>query len=50
MRGPAPTYRPSFPPEFLAQAKKMVHQQTVCYQLRQRATLISMVSFTSLLH
>jgi hypothetical protein len=40
MRGPAPTYRPTFPAEFLAQAKKIVRQRTVRYQLRQRATLV----------
>ena len=40
MRGPAPTYRPTFPSEFLAQAQKIVRQRTVRYQLRQRATLV----------
>jgi hypothetical protein len=40
MRGPAPTYRPTFASEFLAQAQKIVHQRTVRYQLRQRATLV----------
>jgi hypothetical protein len=39
-RGPAPTYRPTFPAEFLAQAPKIVHQRTGRYQLRQRATLV----------
>jgi hypothetical protein len=40
MRGPAPTYRPAFPPEFVEQANKIVHQRTVRYQLRQRARLV----------
>jgi hypothetical protein len=39
-RGPAPTSRPTFPAEFLAQAPKIVHQRTGRYQLRQRATLV----------
>jgi hypothetical protein len=40
MRGPAPTDRPIFPSDFLAQAQKLVHQRTVRYQLQRRATLI----------
>jgi hypothetical protein len=40
MRGPAPTYRPAFPPEFVEQANKSVHQRTVRSQLRQRASVV----------
>lgn len=40
MRGPAPTYRPAFPPAFVEQANTIVHQRTVRYQLRQRARLV----------
>ena len=40
MRGPAPIYRPSFPPAFLEQAQKIVRQRTVCHSLWQRATLV----------
>jgi hypothetical protein len=40
MRGPAPTYQPIFPPEFVEQANTIVHQRTVRYQLRQRARLV----------
>ena len=39
MPGPSPAYSPEFPPEFLAQARAMVHRRTVGYQLRQRAEL-----------
>jgi hypothetical protein len=40
MRGPTPTYKPTFPPEFVEQANKIMHQRTVRYQLRQRARLV----------
>src|SRR5215510_10419504 len=40
MRGPLPSYRPAFPATFLEQAAQFVHQRTVQYQLRQRATLV----------
>jgi Helix-turn-helix domain len=40
MRGPLPSYRPAFPTTFLEQAEQIVHQRTVQYQLRQRATLV----------
>jgi hypothetical protein len=40
MRGPAPLYRPSFPPDFVAQAQRIVRQRTVCHALWQRATLV----------
>src|SRR5215468_12516400 len=40
MRGPLPSYRPAFPATFLEQAAQIVHQRTVQYQLRQRATLV----------
>src|SRR4051794_22316357 len=38
MPGPLPTYRPDFPPDFLAQARALVRRRSVKYQLRQRAT------------
>jgi hypothetical protein len=37
MPGPAPVYRPVFPPAFLEQAERVVHQRTIAFQLRQRA-------------
>lgn len=40
MSGPAPAYQPVFPPAFLEQAERFVHQRTVAFQLRQRATLV----------
>ena len=40
MSGPAPLYRPTFPPEFLAQAQDIVRRRTVAYQRRQRARLV----------
>jgi hypothetical protein len=40
MPGPAPRYQPSFPPEFVEQARQLVRQRTVSYQLHQRAQLV----------
>ena len=40
MRGPAPLYRPNFPPDFVAQAQRIVRQRTVGHHLWQRATLV----------
>jgi hypothetical protein len=40
MAGPAPTYRPDFPVDFLADAQHIVRRRTACYQLRQRAQLV----------
>lgn len=40
MSGPAPTYRPDFSLDFLAQAQQIVRRRTTCYQLRQRAQLV----------
>jgi len=40
MSGPAPLYRPAFPPEFLAQAQDIVRRRIVAHQLRQRARLV----------
>ena len=40
MPGPAPLYRPVFPPDFLEQAEQRVRQRTIPYQLRQRAALV----------
>lgn len=43
MRGPQPTYCPTFPPEFSAQAKALRQQRKVCFQLRQRAALVCLL-------
>ena len=40
MSGPSPTYRPCFPWAFLEQARQMVRQRTIKFQLRQRAVLV----------
>src|SRR5947209_2270760 len=40
MSGPAPLYRPAFPAAFVEQARQLVRQRTVAYQLHQRATLV----------
>jgi hypothetical protein len=40
MPGPAPIYRPVFPPDFLDQAAQLVRQRTIPYQRRQRAALV----------
>jgi hypothetical protein len=40
MPGPSPTYRPCFPLVFLEQARQMVRQRTIKFQLRQRAVLV----------
>lgn len=40
MHGPAPLYRPNFPPDFVAQARKIVRQRTIGHPLWQRATLV----------
>ena len=40
MPGPAPRYRPAFPPEFLHRAAVLAHQRTAPSQLRQRASLV----------
>jgi hypothetical protein len=40
MPGPSPTYRPCFPLAFLEQARQMVRQRTIKFQLRQRAVLV----------
>lgn len=40
MPGPSPTYRPCFPLAFLAQARQMIRQRTIKFQLRQRAVLV----------
>ena len=40
MPGPSPTYRPCFPLAFLEQARHMVRQRTMKFQLRQRAVLV----------
>lgn len=40
MSGPAPRYRPAFPPQFLAQAQDLVRRRTAVHQLHQRARLV----------
>ena len=40
MPGPSPTYHPCFPFAFLEQARQMVRQRTIKFQLRQRAVLV----------
>jgi hypothetical protein len=44
MRGPLPSHRPVFPATFLEHAEKIARQRTVPYQLRQRATLVLLLS------
>ena len=40
MPGPSPHYRPSFPDEFLAEARRLVAARTAAAHLRQRARLV----------
>ena len=40
MPGPAPNYRPAFPDEFLAEARRLVAARTAASHLRQRAHLV----------
>ena len=40
MPGPLPRYRPSFPDEFLAEARRLVAARTAASHLRQRACLV----------
>src|SRR5215475_8301242 len=49
MPGPSPIYRPAFPDDFVAQARDMVRQRMVAYQLRQRATLVLLLHAEPLL-
>ena len=39
MPGPLPRYRPSFPDEFLTEARRLVAARTAASHLRQRAHL-----------
>ena len=39
MPGPLPSYRPTFPDEFLATARRLVAARTAASHLRQRASL-----------
>jgi len=38
--GPLPLYRPTFPDEFLAEARRLFHAHTAASHLRQRARLV----------
>src|SRR6185503_9165194 len=49
MPGPSPAYRPHFPDDLLEQARGIVRQRTVAYQLRQRATLVLLLQADPLL-
>ena len=49
MPGPSPAYRPHFPDDFVEQARGIVQQRTVAYQLRQRATLVLLLQADPLL-
>jgi|SRR5215831_15072745 len=49
MSGPLPSYRPLFPPAFVAQAQGIVRQRTVAYHLRQRARLVMLLQADPLL-
>jgi hypothetical protein len=40
MAGPPPQYRPSFPDEFLAEARRLAAARTAASHLRQRAQLV----------
>jgi hypothetical protein len=40
MPGPPPQYRPSFPDEFLAEARRLAAARTAASHLRQRAQLV----------
>ena len=49
MPGPSPAYRPNFPDDLVEQARGIVRQRTVAYQLRQRATLVLLLQADPLL-
>jgi hypothetical protein len=40
MPGPAPLYRPTFPAEFVDDARHLLRQRTISYHLHQRAQLV----------
>jgi hypothetical protein len=40
MPGPSPHYRPSFPDEFLCEARRLVAARTAASHLRQRAQMV----------
>ena len=40
MPGPSPHYRPSFPDDFLAEARRLVAARTAASHLRQRAQIV----------
>jgi hypothetical protein len=41
MRGPAPLYRPNFPPDFVAQAQRIVRQRATLVLLLHEHPLVS---------
>jgi hypothetical protein len=49
MPGPRPFFRPDFPPAFLAGAQAVMRRRTVRFQLRQRASLVLLLSQQPLL-
>ncbi len=46
MPGPAPHYRPTFPEEFLAEARRLTAARTAASHLRQRARLVLLLHET----
>jgi hypothetical protein len=46
MPGPAPQYRPIFPDEFLAEARRLAAARTAASHLRQRAELVLLLHQT----
>ena len=46
MPGPAPLYRPTFPEEFLAEARRLSAARTAASHLRQRARLVLLLHET----
>jgi len=49
MPGPSPIYRPTFPGDFVEQARRLTQQRTVAYHLRQRALLVLLLHANPLL-
>lgn len=47
MPGPPPLYRPTFPDEFLAEARRLFHARTAASHFRQRACLVLLLHESS---